>query len=90
MTSAASVAVKLDGAILEAGQKTNATATVRDAANNILTGQAVAWSSSDVSIVTITSAGLVTAVTPGTATITATIAGVSGSAAVTVQGAIAA
>ncbi len=47
-------------------------AVLTDAAGNVLTGQAVAWSSSSPSVATVSAAGLVTAVGPGTATITVT------------------
>jgi hypothetical protein len=44
----------------------------------------ITWSSSNTTIVTVNSSGLVTGVAPGTATITATYQGVSGSQAITV------
>ncbi|HSA55674.1 MAG TPA: Ig-like domain-containing protein [Gemmatimonadaceae bacterium] len=55
------------------------TATLRDAANTVVTGPAVSWSSSDAAVATVGPAsGLVTGVTAGTATITATAEGVTG------------
>lgn len=49
-----------------------------------LPGRAVTWSSSNVLVATVTQAGVLTAVGPGTATITATSEGRSGTASVTV------
>ena len=46
-----------------------------------------AWSSSNPAVATVTSAGLVAAIAPGAATITATTAGVTGTAAITVTSA---
>ena len=68
---------------LTVGQTGTLTATTRDAANNILTGRAVTWSSSNTNVATVAN-GTVTAVAPGTATITATSEGKSGTATVTV------
>ena len=63
------------------------TATPKDANGNPLTGRAISWSSSDNTIATVSSSGLVTGVAAGTATITATSEGKSGTASVTVAGA---
>lgn len=62
------------------------TATLRNASGGILTGRAVVWSSSNTSIATVTPAGLVTGRAVGTATITATSEGKSGSSQVRVVG----
>lgn len=59
-------------------------ATTRDAAGNILADRVVTWSSSNSGVATVSSAGLVTAVAPGTATITASSEGRSGTSVVTV------
>jgi uncharacterized protein YjdB len=59
-------------------------ATPTDARGNTLSGRAIAWSSSDESVARVSASGLVTAVTPGVATITATSEGRSGSAVITV------
>jgi uncharacterized protein YjdB len=80
----ATVSVSLALASINAGQTTQATATVLDAEGGVLTGRTVAWSSTSTSVATISSAGVVTAVAPGTATITATSDGKSGSATLTV------
>jgi trimeric autotransporter adhesin len=61
------------------------TATVKDANGNVLTGRAVSWTSSNLLVATVTeSGGVVTGLLPGTATISATADGKSGSATVTV------
>lgn len=59
-------------------------ATTRDAAGNTLTGRDIAWSSSDEDVATVSGTGLVSGVSDGEATITATSEGISGSAEVTV------
>jgi uncharacterized protein YjdB len=69
---------------LEVGQTTQLTAVTRDANGNVLTGRAIAWSSSNAAVATVNSSGLVSAVGQGGATITASSEGQSGSAAITV------
>ena len=64
------------------------TATVMDAANHVLTGRVVTWSSSDPGIATIEAgSGIATGVAPGTVTITATSEGQSGTASLEVDAA---
>ena len=60
------------------------TAEVRDQNGQVMAGAAVTWSSSDPMVATVSGSGLVTAAGNGTATITATAGGVSGTATVTV------
>jgi hypothetical protein len=69
---------------LNVGQTLGLTATLRDAACNTLTNRAVIWSSSNVTVATVNGSGAVTTLTAGSATITATSEGRSGSAAITV------
>lgn len=57
---------------------------IRDAAGNVLAGRLVTWQTSDPAIVRVNAAGLITAVTPGTATITATSEGRTASTQITV------
>jgi uncharacterized protein YjdB len=83
----ASVSVTLAAGSLNPGSTTQATATTRDASNNVLTGRAIVWSSSNSAVATISATGLVTAVAAGTARITATSEGQSGSASLAVQAA---
>src|SRR5207245_11674849 len=55
------------------------TATVRDAAGNILIDQPVTWSSSDPNVLTVSQTGVLTAVGPGFSQVTARVAGLSSS-----------
>jgi uncharacterized protein YjdB len=59
-------------------------ATTKDAVGATLTGRAVAWSSSNTSVATVNSSGVVTGVAAGSASISATSEGKSGAAALTV------
>jgi hypothetical protein len=61
-----------------------ATASYSDQSTSPLTGSSVGWSSSDSTIATISNGGLVTGVAPGTATMTASAQGISGTASITV------
>lgn len=69
---------------LKVGASQQFQATVRDTDGNVLTGRSVAWSISPESVASINSSGLVTAVSGGTATVTATVEGKTGSSKVTV------
>jgi Tol biopolymer transport system component len=60
------------------------TASLADASGRPITGRVVAWSSNRTDIATVTSTGIVTAVSVGTATIQAASEGKSGSAVITV------
>jgi alpha-tubulin suppressor-like RCC1 family protein/uncharacterized protein YjdB len=65
------------------GDTLRLTATPRDALGNELFGRPVAWTSDNTPVATVV-AGLVTAVSPGSAVITATIGGANGTTTVTV------
>lgn len=80
----ASVTVSPPSLTVSPGQAATLTATVADASGGTLTGRAVAWTSSNTSVATVSAAGVVTAIAPGSATITATSEGMSGTAVVTV------
>ena len=80
----ASVALTPPSNTLIVAQTVQLSAATKDASGNVLTGRAVSWSSSSTGIATVSSAGLVTAVAPGSATIFATSESKSGSAAITV------
>ncbi len=80
----ASVSVSLANSSRAPGQTTQATATTRDANNNVLSGRSIAWSSSNTAVATVSGSGLVTAIAAGTSQITATSEGKSGSAQLTV------
>ena len=81
----ATVTVTLAASTVQAGQTTQATADTRDGAGNVLSGRTVAWSSSDPTIASVSGTGVVTGLTVGAATITATSEGKSGSAQLTVS-----
>ena len=80
----ASVTVTLAASSRAPGQTTQATAVTRDANNNVLTGRVITWSSGNLTVATVSGSGLVTALVAGTAQITATSEGQSGSATFTV------
>lgn len=75
----ASISVTLDQADLGLGQTAQATATLRSATSQVLTGRPVSWSSSAPAVASAGGNGQVTALTAGTARIIATAEGVSGS-----------
>ena len=75
----ASVDVSVPGAALQVGGTVQLTATARDASGGVLTGRPVTWTSSSTGVATVSTSGLVTAVTIGSAAITATIGGKAGS-----------
>jgi uncharacterized protein YjdB len=71
-----------------AGQTVQLTATVKDAAGNVLTGRTVTWASGNILRATVNAQGLVSTTilsTKGPVTITATSEGKSGSSVVTIQ-----
>ena len=80
-----SVSVSPTTPTIPAATTVQLTATLRDDLNNVLTGRAVNWTSSDPTIASINGAtGLVTGRRPGVVTVTATSEGKSGTAQVTV------
>ncbi|HYR13021.1 MAG TPA: Ig-like domain-containing protein, partial [Mycobacterium sp.] len=83
-TAVASVTVSPATANLHIGQTVQLTATPKNAAGTILTGRTVTWTSSNPSVATVSPSGQVTGVTPGSASITATSEGKSGSTTITV------
>ena len=80
----ASVSVSLPSTSLIVGQTQHALATARDASGLALVGRSITWSSSSVSIASVSDAGDVAAISPGTTMLTATTEGVSGQASMTV------
>ena len=72
-------------ASLEPGQSQQFVAAARDGGGNVLAGRTATWTTGAPTLVGISATGLVTAVSPGSATITATVDGVSGMAEVTVR-----
>lgn len=70
---------------LVVGGTTQLLAALRAADGTVLEGREVQWSSSASGVATVTNSGLVTAIAPGTVTVTATSEGRSGALVLTVQ-----
>ena len=81
----ASVAVTPPTSAIVIGETVSLAATAKDASGSVIVGRALQWTTSNASIATVSSAGVVLAVAQGIATISATIDGKSGSAAITVS-----
>src|SRR5262249_17904959 len=81
----ATVSVTPSPASVITGQSIQLQATLRDAANNVLTGRTISWTSSNVSLASVSSTGLVQGVAAGTVTITATSEGKTETSTVTVS-----
>jgi hypothetical protein len=80
-----SVTVSPAAATLSVGGVASLSATLRDADNNVLTGRSVAWSSDAPSVASVNATtGVVSGVSPGSATVTATSEGRTGTAAINV------
>jgi hypothetical protein len=71
-TPVATVALTPVDDTLRVGETTQLTATTKDADGNTLSGRVVTWASSNTAVATVSNTGLVTGVTDGPATITAT------------------
>ncbi|HET7623398.1 MAG TPA: Ig-like domain-containing protein, partial [Gemmatimonadaceae bacterium] len=84
LPAVASVGVSPSSVSLVAGDTKTLFATLKDASGTTLTGRTITWISSDKSVATVSSSGLVTAVAAGTATVTATSEGKSGTSSITV------
>ncbi len=78
----ASVTVAPATATVGLGDSLQLTATVKDAAGNVLTGRTVTWQSSNTLVASVNATGKVRALAPGDATITASSEGKSGTAAI--------
>ena len=76
--------------IVDPGQSCVPSVTLKDAAGATLTGRTITWTTSAASVATVSTSGVVTGVAAGTATITATSEGKSGTLAVSVLPATAA
>jgi uncharacterized protein YjdB len=81
----AAVSVTLPSFSIVAGQTEQAAATTRDAGGAPLANRLVVWASSSSAIATVTDAGMVSALLPGTALISATSEGVRGEASLNVM-----
>ncbi|HET9065710.1 MAG TPA: Ig-like domain-containing protein [Gemmatimonadales bacterium] len=80
----ASIDIALSNPNISVGGTSQATAVLKDASGNQLSGRTVAWSSSNASIASVGSTGLITALSAGSTTITGNSGGISGSATLTV------
>ena len=80
----ASVAVTLSANSIFLGGGATATAVARDAANNVLSGRTVSWTSSDPTVALVLGSGAINTVAIGTTNIIATIDGITGSAPLTI------
>jgi len=78
MAPVQTVAVALESPTILPGQTTQATAQLKDALGNVLTGRTVTWSSLDPSIATVSPVGVVTGVSTGAVIIRATSEGQTG------------
>ena len=83
----ATVSVSPSAPSLQVGGTVQLSATTRDASNNVLTGRAVSWSSSNTAIATVSTSGLATALAAGTVQINATSELKIGSATLTIAAA---
>lgn len=83
--SVATITINSPSAALTVGSTLQLTATISDSAGRVLTGRSVSWLSSDTVVATISSAGLVAAVTQGIAQLTASVEGKTGVGEVTVR-----
>jgi uncharacterized protein YjdB len=81
----AKVIVSPSPVTMVAGQSAQLALSVRDAADNVITGKSAIWASSNTAVATVASDGTVKAIAAGSSTITATVDGVSGSSALTVS-----
>lgn len=80
----ATVTVAPSTSSIMVGQTAQLTATLKDAAGNTLTGRRITWATSQASVAAVDSTGVVTGVSAGTATISATSENQVGTATVTV------
>ena len=67
----ASITIQPNGGSVPAGGTLTFTATARDAGGQVLTGRPITWRSSNDAVATVSANGLMTAISPGVATITA-------------------
>ena len=81
----ATVVVTLANGALNVGQTTQASAVLKDASGNTLTGRTITWSSLSDAVASVSASGLVTAKGAGTVAIMAQSEGKSGTASLTVN-----
>lgn len=78
------VTVTVPATTVQVGASLSAVADVRSTTGAVLSGRAVSWSSSSAAVATVSEGGVITGVSAGTVTITASSDGRSGSASLTV------
>lgn len=78
------VSVAPSTSTIRVGRKTTLVPELRDATGVLLHGRSIGWTSASAAVATVDSAGVVTGIAPGTATITARSGGIAGSALVVV------
>src|SRR6266550_1079922 len=81
----ASVVVTPQTSTIGPGETVHLSAVPKDAAGNTLSGRTITWSTSDASVAMVSTAGLVTGVAAGSATISSTAEGKAGQSAITVK-----
>ncbi|MBI3568583.1 MAG: Ig-like domain-containing protein [Gemmatimonadetes bacterium] len=84
LASVASISVTPAASALSMGRTSPLVAELRDSSGAVVTGRAIGWSTDAPAVATVNPTGVVTAVAPGTATISATSEGHSAAATVTV------
>ena len=82
--SVQTVTVSLAASTVEVTRTTTATAVLRDAGGNTLTGRQVTWSTGNAAIASVSTSGVVTGVTVGSTTVIGTSEGKTGSTTITV------
>jgi uncharacterized protein YjdB len=80
----ASVSLSIPSSLV-AGQKARAVATPKDANGTALTGRPITWYTSSASIASVTDSGVISAMAPGTAVVSAVSEGISGQATMAVM-----
>jgi uncharacterized protein YjdB len=80
----ATIALTPETANVSAGATVSLSATLKDEAGQVVTGQPITWSSNNTAVATVSRAGVVTTVSPGTARIAASAFGKSATATITV------
>jgi hypothetical protein len=85
----ASVTITPSGLNLVVGMTQQLTSIARDAAGNILNDRIVSWGTTNPAIVTVSSAGVVTGVSSGSAIITAAVEGKSGTTTIVIEAPVA-
>lgn len=84
-TTVASVEVTPASAALSPGQTVQLSAVAKNASGGTITGQTFSWTSSNSGVATVSSSGLVRAVAAGSATVSASTGGKTGTATITVS-----